>query len=79
MALQANVPIIVASAFMDSLGRYHIIFSDPIPMQSYPDKDQEIKINGEKVLSIIEERIGDNPGQWLMYYPVWPDTKIPWD
>jgi KDO2-lipid IV(A) lauroyltransferase len=76
MAIEAGVPIIVVSASMDPAGNYHIHFSDPIPMQSHQDSEKEIKINGEAVLRVIEDRILANPGQWLMYYPVWPDLNI---
>lgn len=76
MAIEAEVPVIVPSASMDDQGKYHIHFSDPIPMEPHPEKHTEIKINAEKVLKVIEERVRQNPGQWLMYYPLWPEVKI---
>jgi KDO2-lipid IV(A) lauroyltransferase len=75
MALQANVSIIVASAAMDCSGTYFIQLSDPIPMEKYKDRQADIEKNGENVLRLIADRIRKNPGQWLMYYPVWPDEK----
>jgi lauroyl/myristoyl acyltransferase len=76
MAIQAGVPIIVASASMDQNGFYHIHFSEPIYMQTDEDVETEIRINGEAILKVIEARIRNNPGQWLMYYPAWPDVKV---
>ena len=76
MAIEAGVPVIVASASMNDQGTYQIHLSDPIPMQLYIDSDKAIKVNGEKILSVIEKRIIANPGQWLMYFPVWPDVEI---
>ena len=76
MSIQAQVPIIVASASMDDNGMYHIHFSDPIPMDDHPDPSIAIKINGEKVIQVIEDRIRQNPGQWVMYYPAWPDVEV---
>jgi len=76
MAIEASVPIIVASARLDETGDYQIDFSDPIPMQRTGDSAEEIRVNGEAVLRLIEERIRANPGQWLMYYPAWPDVLI---
>lgn len=73
MAKIAGVPIIVASAFMDEKGSYHIHYSNPIPIQPHNNPDTEIQINGEAILKVIETRIRENPGQWLMYYPVWSD------
>lgn len=79
MAIQAGVPVMVASASMDETGFYHVHLSAPIEMQPHPDPDTEIKINGEAVLKIIEERIRKNPGQWLMYYPAWPDIHVEYE
>jgi len=71
MALKADVPIIIASAFMDDDGFYHIQFSDPIQMVHHDDSETEIRSNGEAILRIIEKRIRKRPNQWLMYYPIW--------
>jgi lauroyl/myristoyl acyltransferase len=71
MAIKADVPIIVASVFMDDNGIYHIQFSDPIQMVRYNDLETEIRKNGESVLKLIEKRIQERPNQWLMYYPIW--------
>jgi lauroyl/myristoyl acyltransferase len=79
MAIEAGVPVIVASASMNDQGTYRVHLSDPIPMQPYVDSDRMIKVNGEKILSVIENRIIENPGQWLMYFPVWPDVVISQD
>ena len=76
MSLQAGVPIIIASASLKESGKYYIRLSEPIHMKKYNDSETEIKINGEAVLLEIEEHIRDNPGQWLMYYPVWPDVIV---
>ena len=73
MAIQANVPIVVASASMEMDGKYAIQLSDPIEMISTQDSYADIKLNGEVVLEIIEKRIKEHPDQWLMYYPVWSD------
>jgi len=75
MAIIADVPIIVASASMDSDGYYHIEFSNPIQMQSFKNSEDEIRVNAELILGIFEERIRRHPGQWLMYYPVWPSLS----
>lgn len=76
MALEAKVPIIVVSAFLDEQGLYQIHISDPIPMVPNREYDSAIRYNGETVLRVVEERIQNNPGQWLMYYPVWPEVNL---
>jgi lauroyl/myristoyl acyltransferase len=71
MALEANVPIIVVAVVMQADQRYHIRISDPLSLIRHDNPDEEIRINGEAVLKIIEGHIREQPGQWLMYYPVW--------
>jgi KDO2-lipid IV(A) lauroyltransferase len=76
MSLEAGVPIIVASASLKKNDKYYIQLSEPIHMIKHADSEQEIKVNGEAVLIEIERHIRDNPGQWLMYYPVWSGVNI---
>ena len=71
MALEADVPFIVAAAEMKPDGRYLINLSDPLPLIHHNDPDKAIRLNGEAILEIIEGHIRRNPTQWLMYYPVW--------
>jgi lauroyl/myristoyl acyltransferase len=76
MSIEAGVPVIVASASMDIHGRYSIEISEPIHMVTDVDPKIEIRVNAEEVLSEIEKRIKKHPGQWLMFYPVWPEVEI---
>jgi KDO2-lipid IV(A) lauroyltransferase len=75
MALKANVPIIVAAAEWQTEGLYHLNLSAPIELVRQDDPDEEIRVNGEAVLRVIEGHIRRNPGQWLMYYQVWPSIN----
>jgi len=74
MALEANVPIIVAAVEMKADQLYHLHISDPITLVRYDNPDEEIRINGETVLKVIEGYIRNAPGQWLMYYSAWPNS-----
>jgi len=76
MALKANVPVVVAAAQMVDDSKYCINLSDPIPMITHADADIQIRQNAEVVLKAIEEFIRLAPGQWLMYYPAWPDVSL---
>ena len=74
MALEAKVPVIVVAPQSLSNGTYHLRLSEPIFMQPHPDPAQALRQHAEAVLSIIEGYIREAPGQWLMYYPVWPNV-----
>jgi lauroyl/myristoyl acyltransferase len=76
LALKANVPIMVTFARLNQEGRYHIDISEPIEMESYPDRRQEIMLNTERVLRVAEEAIRQAPHQWAMFYPVWPEMLL---
>jgi KDO2-lipid IV(A) lauroyltransferase len=72
-ALAADVPIIAVAAFMDPDGKYGLRISNPIQMNKYENKLNDIILNAERVLKRIEEFIKLTPEQWLMYYSAWPD------
>ncbi|HWQ84825.1 MAG TPA: lysophospholipid acyltransferase family protein [Anaerolineales bacterium] len=74
LALKANVPIKVPYALMNHEGRYHMDISEPIEMEPYPDRHEEILRNAERVLSVAEGYIRRAPQQWAMFYPVWPEA-----
>jgi KDO2-lipid IV(A) lauroyltransferase len=74
MALKAHVPIIVATILKQSDGKYHFLFSDPIEMQSHPDRRTETVLNAENVLHVAEEYIRHDSIQWAMTFPVWPEA-----
>jgi KDO2-lipid IV(A) lauroyltransferase len=73
MALAAGVPVIVTTVSMRPDGQYQLYISEPIRMQKIPDPKEEIRVNAEAILKEIEGPIRQNPEQWLMFYPVWPD------
>ncbi|RLD08964.1 MAG: hypothetical protein DRI65_00440 [Chloroflexota bacterium] len=73
MALAADVPIVVVTAYMLPDGRYGFRHSGPIPLKKYANKLDNILLNAEMVLKKIEAYIRLTPEQWLMFYPVWPD------
>jgi phosphatidylinositol dimannoside acyltransferase len=74
MALKAQVPVIVGSVIWRPDGKYHFLFSEPIEMQPHPDRHQEILQNAENILRFAEAFIRQDPSQWSMTFPVWPDV-----
>jgi lauroyl/myristoyl acyltransferase len=74
LAMKAQVPIMIVAAQYRSDGLYHLITSDPIPMDTHRDRTTAILRNAEKVLSTLEGFIRQAPEQWLMFFPVWPQA-----
>jgi lauroyl/myristoyl acyltransferase len=74
LALKAGVPVLVVSGQTLSDGHYRLLAFDPIQMQSYQDKTEELLQNAQSVLAVIEGVIRRAPEQWAMFYPVWPEA-----
>lgn len=54
--------------------KYILHASDLIEMSKHSDRDVELVMNMERVLSIAEKFIRSAPEQWAMFYSVWPQT-----
>jgi KDO2-lipid IV(A) lauroyltransferase len=74
MALMAHARVVVVSSGMHPDGTYFAGFSEPIEMERRPDRQEELVLNAERVLKMLEDPIRQTPEQWLMFYPVWPET-----
>jgi KDO2-lipid IV(A) lauroyltransferase len=74
LALKAEVPVVVAANLKEDDGYYHMITSSPIEMDPYPDREDELLNNAEKVLAVAETFIRQAPEQWLITLPVWPEV-----
>jgi KDO2-lipid IV(A) lauroyltransferase len=73
MALNANVPVLVLSSRQLEDGTYYVDTSELIPMKAYPNRSIAVRRNAVEVLGIVADFIRQEPTQWLMYFPVWPD------
>jgi len=73
LALKANVPVIVYATLKQPDGKYHLFFSEPLEMQPHPDRHKEILLNAEAILRVAEGFIRQDPAQWAMTFPVWPE------
>jgi lauroyl/myristoyl acyltransferase len=80
LALKAQVPVRVVISRLEDDGLYHVMISPPIEMDSYPDREQELVTNAEKVLSTAESFIRQSPQQWVITLPVWPEAidRVPY-
>ncbi|MBN1304463.1 MAG: lysophospholipid acyltransferase family protein [Anaerolineales bacterium] len=74
LAKATGAVIVVGATQMNPDGKYQTLFSDPLSVQPYSDPEEEIQRNCETILRVIEEAISQRPDQWLMYYPIWPET-----
>lgn len=69
--LEAGVRMRVGACLRQADGRYHVVCSDPIPMQKHENLKHEFEKNTEAVLKVAEDLISKNLDQWMMLHPVW--------
>lgn len=73
LAMRTGVPVLVVAAMLGADGRYHVLTSEPIEMESGSDHDKAIGWNAERVLKEAEKFVSQAPEHWCMTLPVWPD------
>lgn len=74
LAIKTNVPVVVIANTKQEDGSYKIFASELIRMQRYSNRAKELVWNAEAVLNVAAEFIRRSPGQWGMFYPVWPEV-----
>jgi phosphatidylinositol dimannoside acyltransferase len=74
MAIAAKVPVIPAAVAMAPGGQYQLMVGEPIEVCRDSETVTGIRRNAEVVLEVLAGFIRQVPQQWLMYYPVWPQT-----
>jgi phosphatidylinositol dimannoside acyltransferase len=74
LALETGVPVVVIANIKQEDGRYKVFASEPIHMQRVSNRARELIQNAETVLKVAEDFIRRTPGQWGMFYPVWPEV-----
>ncbi|HSM24743.1 MAG TPA: hypothetical protein VK856_07775 [Anaerolineaceae bacterium] len=74
MAIRTETPVMLLACIRQADQKYILHASDLIEMSKHSDRDVELVMNMERVLSIAEKFIRSAPEQWAMFYPVWPQT-----
>ncbi len=70
LASRAEVPIVVMAAIQQADGKYHVLRSEFVEM----DTSMAAMRNAEQVLKQAEQFIRQAPQQWNVPLPVWPDA-----
>jgi lauroyl/myristoyl acyltransferase len=77
LALKTKALLLVGIPYLDDDGIYHAktgLLINP------PDVDNELegaRQLAQKVLTVFEDFIRQNPDRWMMFYPLWPDVIPP--
>jgi lauroyl/myristoyl acyltransferase len=73
LASRARVPVLLLATVRRPNGTHLVFASQPMEMQSDPDRETEARRNAETVLQAAEKFIGGAPAQWTVSLPVWPE------
>lgn len=73
LATKARVPVMIMVTNIQADGKYHVLTSGPIEMESDSGREGQLLHNAENVLHIAEDFIRRAPQQWGMSLPVWPE------
>jgi lauroyl/myristoyl acyltransferase len=73
LASKAHVPVVIMAAIQQTDGKYRVLSSEPIEMESDSDRERGILHNAENVLKQAEIFIRLAPQQWNVPLPLWPD------
>jgi lauroyl/myristoyl acyltransferase len=74
LALKTDVPVIIMATLRKPDGKSYVYISDLIEMDHYPNRQEELLRNAEKVLHVGEGFIRQAPEQWSISLPVWPEA-----
>jgi len=71
LAMRLQVPVFHFTGVMTDDCQYTLDASEPIIPDAYPDRQDEIVNNLQKILTHTEYIIRKHPEQWCMFHPVW--------
>lgn len=74
LAVDTNATVRVACGMTMPDNRLFMDCSEPIPFERHGDPAQEYELNAGMVAAAAEKFILQNPDQWAMFYPVWPEA-----
>lgn len=74
LALRAQVPMVFAAVRRRADGKYQVSRSEALQVKEYRDRKTTIIANAERLLERCEAHIRQDPYQWAMFFPVWPEV-----
>jgi len=74
LALRTGSKILVGMVQAMGDGRYRAVCGSLIEPELTSDRDQDVLMLAQRVLSVIEDYIRSRPEEWLIFQPVWPSV-----
>lgn len=71
LARRTGAPVVVAYGVRLASNRYHGFVSQPLPLESTGDQEQDDRRNAQILADEMAKGIARFPEQWLVFSPVW--------
>jgi len=72
LALSANAVLVPLACHWTPERGYYARTGPHLQLERTGNREEDVRHNARRILSILEGWIRDAPDQWLMYHPVWP-------
>jgi KDO2-lipid IV(A) lauroyltransferase len=77
LSLRTGAPLIVGFGRRLSDNTFVFHLEPPIELEATGDRAADTRAGVEKVVSIMERYVGEQPDQWVMSVPIWQTTDGP--
>ena len=75
LAMRTGGDLIPAWAWRIGDFRFRAIIGPPLVLVRTGDFDADVRTNTQRLLSLFEERLRADPGQWAVLEPIWPKPR----
>lgn len=73
LARLTNAVVLMGSCRYDP-ERGYVVRADSIELERTDDRQQDVLNNSRRMARVLERYVAENPDQWLMFYPFWPEA-----
>ncbi len=77
LAQRTGSLLFVVACVDDGMGAYKIVGAPPLEPSRATDARTAARRLAQKALNVLERFIGERPGEWLMFFPVWGTPEPP--
>ncbi len=75
LAQRTGSLLLVVACVDDGMGAYKVVGAPPLEPSSASDPQTAARRLAQKAIKVLERFIGERPGEWLMFFPVWGGSQ----
>lgn len=74
LAIRTGATLIPAFTYRSGDGHFVARIEEPLELERTGKLKDNIRINTQRMASVLEKAIAEKPEQWVVFEPVWPET-----